>query len=169
MIPSSRLVVLKSTVGIVTLLGRPSAALCSAAGHVAQRPPAFIRGRTGLFDRAADARNLADEVIQPRLDLITNAAALLGQVQPSPYATRNGAYHSRRQHTRSLVHVGLLRSHPVCFRDLFQTAYQPGGQGCNDAVGTKSASPMPSHELPDGLSVALAPIGIATITLGSTP
>src|SRR3954451_6887824 len=113
MIPSNRLVVLKSTVGIVTLLGGPASALCGAAGHIAQRPPALIRGRTGLFDRTADARDLADEVIQLRLDLITDAAALLGHIQPAPHPTGNGANDSRRQHTRSLVHVGLLRSHSV--------------------------------------------------------
>src|SRR3954451_15578790 len=105
MMPSNRLVVLKSTAGILSLLSRPAAAALGTGRHVAQRAPAFVGRGPGLLHRTAHAPDLTDEVVQLRFDLIANAAPLLRQVQPSPHSTRDGPKQGCRQHTRSFVHV----------------------------------------------------------------
>src|SRR5574339_1085468 len=75
-----------------------------APRDVVQRPPALVGCRPGLFHRPAHPRDLADEVIQLRLDLVPDAAAVLGQIEPSPDTADDGAQEGRHEHSRSLVH-----------------------------------------------------------------
>src|SRR5688500_13433225 len=88
--------------------GRPAPSRRGAASQLAERTPSFVRRGTRLFDSPADAGDLAQKVIQLRLDLIANASAAFRQIQPAPYAPNYRACKGRCQHSRALVHVRLL-------------------------------------------------------------
>src|SRR5687767_15871653 len=105
MIHSAMFVDCKSPISLP--LRRP-AALWRGAGHVAQRTPPFVRGGAGLLDGTAHPRQLAHEIVQSRLDLVTNAAAAFRHVQPAPHTSDDSADTGRHQYSRSLVHVRLL-------------------------------------------------------------
>src|SRR6266545_7015735 len=104
MIPSRTFVVSRFP---IILLRRPAA--LRAAGDIVQRPPSLARDVPCLFDRAAHAMHLTQEVVELRLDLVADAAAVLCHVEPAPYTTGHGAEARRQEHSRSLVHIPLLR------------------------------------------------------------
>src|SRR5687767_3120835 len=107
MIPSSLTTRRHTPEIVVALRGPPAAARCAArgaAGDLSQRPPAFVRGTPGLLDRATHARDLLHEVVEPGLDLIADATAVLGQIQPTPDSTDDRTQTGGHQNPRAFVH-----------------------------------------------------------------
>ena len=118
----------------------------------------------------ANARDLADEVIQLRLDLIANAASALRQVQPSPDSTGDGAEsESPSAHAIARPQSSSLSTNPwyvPCRQTRIKQRttprpstsdrqHYPGGP-----VGMNIATATPSQVSPEGLSAASDPIGI---------
>ena len=110
------------------------------------------------------------------LDLIPDAPAVLGHVEPAPDASDDGAHEGRHQYSRSLVHVPLLNADwpyssaaigmNIKARADFvmvEPAHGCGGgpdrlpsaDGC-----TNIASATPFHSWPPGLPGASEPIGM---------
>src|SRR6478609_9382320 len=92
---------------IPILLSRP-ASLGSAASHVAQRPPSFIRDIACLLDSATHSGQFAHHIVELRLDLVADAPAVFGQIQPAPHTAEHGPHAGRHQDSRSLIHGSSL-------------------------------------------------------------
>jgi hypothetical protein len=65
---------------------RPSAAALPAR-DIAEGSPALVGGGPRFLDRAAHARHLADEIVEPGLDLFAEIPSALGEVEESPHTT----------------------------------------------------------------------------------
>src|SRR5262245_14266969 len=101
------------------LLRRP-AARDAGPRHLVDRPPAFIGCRPRLLDRPAHAAELAHEIVELGIDLAADAAALFGEVQPSPHTPGDRAEHGGCQYTGSIVHLSLLEHIPDVSKDVPQ-------------------------------------------------
>ena len=107
------------------------------AGDVAERPPAFVGCGARLLDRAAHARHLADEIVEPGLDLLTDTPPVLCEIEPSPDPAGN------RSEARSpSIHVTVLPRPPPCNRSVrpsnaratIALISRPGSQRSSDYV-----------------------------------
>src|SRR4051794_5946400 len=72
---------------------------------LAHRPPAVGGCRTGTRERALEARQLARELVDPRLDLAAQLSSPVGQEQESDEPAEGGPGHGTEHYHRPFVHT----------------------------------------------------------------